>query len=294
MSFEQRVFYSWKQRLHTLKANILFISCQHYSVTITLRAQLRVDETQMMSNSSLFHHLPHKISAVKLFSLSLQQCGWEVALVDFICRENNFLPCFLNALMHVGGKKCHKGHTKTNFPILNKLDDNFQNHVIVAMLLSQIAIESILTQTHTHTPIGPTCVIIVIHPIGGWCSWKVQHLQGLQHFRKSIKLSALLFNFCNPLIIVEHQSGLKKSLNLTTVQLSWHFAFVTAGQGEWLSATSLLVSEGKQNVQSQQMKKKGSHWDLNQISINYASSGLHKTFEEAGEVRLCLGVCWLK
>lgn len=34
-------------------------------------------------------------------------------------------------------------------------------------------------------------------------------------------------------------------------------------------------------------------WDLNQISINYASSGLQKTFQEAGEVSSCLGVCWL-
>lgn len=37
-----------------------------------------------------------------------------------------------------------------------------------------------------------------------------------------------------------------------------------------------------------------SQWDLNQISINYASSGLHKTFQEAGEVRLCLGAKIIK
>lgn len=67
---------------NTLKANtLLFIWCQVYSATRNLRAKLSGDETQMMNNCSLFH-LPHKNSVVKLFLLSLQQCGWKAALVD--------------------------------------------------------------------------------------------------------------------------------------------------------------------------------------------------------------------
>lgn len=53
---------------------------------------------------------------------------------------------------------------------------------------------------------------------------------------------ALLCHFCSPFIKVEHQSSLEKSLNLTTVELSWHFAFVAAGQGArlWVLLFSAL------------------------------------------------------
>lgn len=39
-------------------------------------------------------------------------------------------------------------------------------------------------------------------------------------------------------------------------------------------------------------KKPQSHWDLNQISINYAAYGLHKTFRGAGGGQALSG-CWL-
>lgn len=118
--FFRKVFYSWKKRLHTLKANtLLFIWCQVYSVTRNLRAKLSGDETQMMNNRSLFHRLPHKNSDVKLFLLSLQQCGWKATLVDFICRENYFLPpSWMHSCML--GKKCQKGH-KLKFSLFKEI-----------------------------------------------------------------------------------------------------------------------------------------------------------------------------
>lgn len=48
------------------------------------------------------------------------------------------------------------------------------------------------------------------------------------------------------------------------------------------------------NLSNRKKKMPLAQWDLNQISINYASSGLHKTFQEAGTVGFCLGVCWFK
>lgn len=62
----------------------------------------------------------------------------------------------------------------------------------------------------------------------------------------------------------------------------------------------LLVIEGKHNVPSQHLgkkkkdweKKPQSHWDLNQISINYAAYGLHKTFRGARGGQALSG-CWL-
>lgn len=61
----------------------------------------------------------------------------------------------------------------------------------------------------------------------------------------------------------------------------------------------LLVIEGKHNVLSQHLgkkkkigKKPQSHWDLNQISINYASYGLHKSFRGAQGGQDLSG-CWL-
>lgn len=61
---------------------------------------------------------------------------------------------------------------------------------------------------------------------------------------------ALLCHFCSPFIKVEHQSSLEKSLNLTTVELSWHFAFVAAGKEHDFGSCFSLLSDGKQKVHS--------------------------------------------
>lgn len=146
-------------------------------------------------------------------------------------------------------------------------------------------LSSILSCTHTSR-----LPCIPIYPTGGLCSWKMPSLWELQHFQKSIKLRALLFNFLQSPYNSRTLEWPPKALNLTTVRLIWHLAFVTTEIGEWLSLASLLASDKKQ----QKRKKKESQWDLNQISINYASSGLHKTFYEAGRERLYRDQHWLK
>lgn len=113
--------------------------------------------------------------------------------------------------------------------------------------------------------------------------------------KKINSITRLVIVFLQSSYKAEHRSGLEKSLNPTPVGLSWHSAFVAAGQGERLWAPSFCSDGNSCSFEATEGKKKPwSQWGVNRISINYASSGLHKTFQEAGETRLCLAVCWIK
>lgn len=95
--------------------------------------------------------------------------------------------------------------------------------------------------THAHTH-GRSCQALLLYPLKGEHSLKVQYLGGVMCFPKSMKSGALLFRFCSPFIKAEHRSSLEKSLKLTRVRLSWHSAFVAAGQGQLLWTPAFLCS----------------------------------------------------